>query len=421
MKPITYGDAYSDETADIERRRKLAEQLNAQASTPLDTNRMAGGWAIPISPLEGLAKVAQGAAGSYQEKRAGELSKALREKQQTDRSTDMTSLAAMLRGNPGSPAPAEELGGGPAMPAQPGGRVDPAMLGNLRSPEVQQMGQQMWLQQMQRDNAPPQRVDLGDKIGLVNAAGNIVGTLPKGATPDAVMREQGNDKRHLTPSGGNILSAQTTMRGQDLTDERTRSEGALGRGITVRGQDLTDARARETAERDKFGNPMEVTGPNGPMLAMQNKRDGSMVDANTRLPVAQVGPKIGEAAQKQQTGVETTKEAITEYRDALKTFSVSDLANPASRARMGTVYNNMLLQAKEAYNLGVLNGPDYMILQQVITNPATMTGAITSKKALDDQAKKLDEIMGKIGGTISNVQSGLNRRATDDPLGIRKK
>ena len=37
------------------------------------------------------------------------------------------------------------------------------------------------------------------------------------------------------------------IRGQDLTDARTRSEGASNRAVTMRGQDLADARSRELA------------------------------------------------------------------------------------------------------------------------------------------------------------------------------
>ena len=420
---------YGAEQAEIDRRRQYAQALSQQGMQPMGETQMAGGWAIPNSPTQGLAKMLQAYSGRKGQEAADEKQKALAERMRGDRTSDMGTLAAMLRGTPATSEQIvdEQAAGGmgaPATinaPARPGG-VDPAMLGQLRSPEMQGVGMNLWAQQMARENAPPERVDLGDKIGLIKN-GQIVGTLPKGATPDAQMREQGQNQRHLTPSGSTLLTHSTPSAGQLLTDERTRTEGAANRGVQVRGQNMVDTRSREQMERDKFGQPMEVTGPNGPMLAMQNKGSGVMVDANTRQPVPQIGPKVGESAQKQQTGVQTTKAAITEYRDALKKFDIVDLANPAARARMGTVYNNMLLQAKEAYNLGVLNGPDYMILQEVITNPASMTGAITSKKALDDQARKLDEIMGKVGATVSQVQSGQvtqNRRATDDPLGLRK-
>lgn len=198
-----------------------------------------------------------------------------------------------------------------------------------------------------------------------------------------------------------------TTRGQDLTDARTRSEGAANRAVTVAGHGETARHNQVTESQEQFGPAQEVTGPNGsPVLVMQNKKNGQMVDANTRQPISGVGPKVGESAQKQQVGVQNTKNAIQDYRAALEGFSQSDIINPNARAKMGTVYNNMLLQAKEAFNLGVLNGPDYQILQEVITNPTSLKGGLTSKEALDAQASKLEEIMGRVGQTITATQSG---------------
>src|SRR3990167_1524151 len=218
IKQVSFTTPYSAEEVDIERNRRLADALRKQAATPLETNRMVGRVAIPISPWEGAAKLAQGLSAGYQEEQATKRQKALGDRYRADRSSDMATLAAMLRGAPATSENIidEQAAGGegaPATinaPARPGG-IDPAMLGQLRSPEMQQMGMQMWGQQMQRENAPPQRVDLGDKIGLVNPQGQIVGYLPKGATPDAVLREGGAQQRHFTPSGGNLLSAQTAL------------------------------------------------------------------------------------------------------------------------------------------------------------------------------------------------------------------
>lgn len=191
----------------------------------------------------------------------------------------------------------------------------------------------------------------------------------------------------------------TTRRGQDMTDTRTREEGAANRGVTVRGQNLADDRAREAAERAGLPSGYRKT-PDGNLEPIPG------------------GPatKLGEGQVKQEIGVWNTKNAITRYREALKGWSAMDIALPDARARMGTVYNDMLLQAKEAYNLGVLNGPDYKILQEVITNPASLQGGITSKKALDDQAKSLDEIMSRVATTVANAPKQKGQSGKADPL-----
>lgn len=161
---------------------------------------------------------------------------------------------------------------------------------------------------------------------------------------------------------------------------------------TLRGQNMTDARGRE-ANRLKAD---EIAQGGKPPPGYRWKGDGTL-EAIAGGP----GDKLPEAQQKQVVGVQNLSNAIKEYRDELKGFGAFDALSPDSRATMGTKYNNMLLQAKEAYNLGVLNGPDYQILQSVVTDPRSAKGVITSKSALDAQAAELDRIMTGIGATSS--------------------
>ena len=129
--------------------------------------------------------------------------------------------------------------------------------------------------------------------------------------------------------------------------------------------------------------------------------DADESGAPTLVPIAG-GPaeKLGEAQMKQIAGVQSTRNAIAEYRAAIQNWSKADMLNPGARARMGTIYNNMLLQAKEAYNLGVLNGPDYQILQEVVANPNNFKSGLISKESLDTQAAELDRLMKGIGITV---------------------
>jgi len=140
------------------------------------------------------------------------------------------------------------------------------------------------------------------------------------------------------------------------------------------------------------------------------------------------GDKLPESQQKQVVGVNNLSNAIAEYRAQLKDYGKLDSLRPDARATMGTKYNNMMLQAKEAYNLGVLNGPDLEILTSVITDPRSLKGAVTSKEALDKQASELDRIMKKMGEVSGQARQPQNKPggatgewggSNDDPLGIR--
>lgn len=260
---------------------------------------------------------------------------------------------------------------------------------------------------------------LRDDLAGVNDQAGYDAWLEKGARlfgPDAVRK----NPAQFSPQVKQALLLKADDVIVPLAKQLELAGAAEGRDLTRRGQDMTSETARLGREETKrhnliaesqarLGPPTEVTGPDGkPMLIVQDQKSGRILDANTLRPLSgDVGPKVGEVAQKQLTGVSTLKDAIGEYRNTLKNWNAADIANPNARAKMGTVYNNMMLQAKEAYNLGVLNGPDYMILQQVITNPASLMGGITSNKALDEQAQKLDEIMGRVAEKVTNTQSGL--------------
>ena len=67
MADVSLVDPYSAQQESIARRRRMAQALQQQAQTPLETPQMPG---VLISPYAGLAKVLQGAYGGYQEAQA---------------------------------------------------------------------------------------------------------------------------------------------------------------------------------------------------------------------------------------------------------------------------------------------------------------------------------------------------------------
>lgn len=173
-------------------------------------------------------------------------------------------------------------------------------------------------------------------------------------------------------------------------------------GLTARGQNLTDARAREANDINKqAGRSQVVETPDGVMIVDKGtglSRPAATIDGKT------LAGKLPESARKQATGIDALSSAIGDYREALKRWGKLDIVSPDARAEMGTKYNNMMLQAKEAYNLGVLNGPDYQILTSVITDPSTLKGAVTSNKAMDSQAAELDRMMKKTRAAVTGKQ-----------------
>lgn len=171
IQKVSFTSPYGAEEAEIARRQRLAEALRAQGMQPLGPTETIGGWAIRKSPMEGIGRAAQQISGAYQEKQATEMAKALRERQQSDRSADMGTLASMLRGAPATSEQIvdEQAAGGMGAPATINaparlGGVDPAMLGQLRSPEMQNWAMQQYFEQMK----PKAPIKLGKDDSLID-------------------------------------------------------------------------------------------------------------------------------------------------------------------------------------------------------------------------------------------------------------
>ena len=120
---------------------------------------------------------------------------------------------------------------------------------------------------------------------------------------------------------------------------------------------------------------------------------------------------LPEGLNKQVTGSINLTDAISDYQKKLSNYGLSDFANPNKRAEMGNAYNNMMLQAKEAYNLGVLNGPDYDILQRVVKDPTKLSSLAFSNDALSQQA---DSLRTTAAGIVKNAYMSQNREVPAD-------
>lgn len=188
IQGVSFTDPYSAEARDIENRRRLAEALQAQGQTPLGPTEQVGGWAIKKSPLEGLAKVGQQMSGAYQEKQADEQQKALGQRYQDDLSRALMTAGQAATGTPASPAPADELGGGPARPA-----VAPDRQAVIQALMSHPATQGMAMQQMSGDLSRQQ---------LISALGGAQGAPAAGAPGQPGMPQTGAGARTGGPAGG---------------------------------------------------------------------------------------------------------------------------------------------------------------------------------------------------------------------------
>lgn len=184
---------YAIELQEIERRRQLAQALQEQGAAPLGNTETIGGWAIPKSPMEGLAKALQQGLGAYQQKKAGDDEKAVATKYNEDLVRVLTQGSQLSAGTPArfqQPDPqefeqaADQGGESPAgfnVPAKPGDPMAAASL-YMTHPATQALG----MQQMQKQADAQEFKNLVQQLRS-GASGGAPGGMPTGAAGGAAQ------------------------------------------------------------------------------------------------------------------------------------------------------------------------------------------------------------------------------------------
>lgn len=192
---------YDAEQRDIERRRKMADALQSQAGQPLAVDQTAGGWAIPVSPFAGMAKLLQGYNAGMATRNLNERELALSRRYQTELADTLTRAQQAGTGTPGMPEQSrigplndDEGNAMPGVAAQPAVAGDRAAMARILMghPATQAMGLQ---QSMQDANI----ARMGDAFGYGpqspvpsgSAQGAPAGQAPQGNNPAAQAASAG--------------------------------------------------------------------------------------------------------------------------------------------------------------------------------------------------------------------------------------
>jgi hypothetical protein len=243
--------------------------------------------------------------------------------------------------------------------------------------------------------ATPKNLNTGSVLPYLGKAG-LAGF---GASQNTVDQALNTAYRNKILAG---RETETPLEITRLINERDRlaAENPKNPNIAVYEDIIKNKRATKEGLNINLGSPVAGVDPTtGQPVFFQASRTGGKPEI-----VPGIVPKSGEAQTKQIGGIDSLNSAIQSYKEKLKTWSPTDAADPNKRAQMKTVYNNMMLQAKEAYGLGVLNGPDYTILTDTIADPTTAKGvAYGAFGALEGQADTLSELMQR---TKESLQGG---------------
>ena len=154
--------------------------------------------------------------------------------------------------------------------------------------------------------------------------------------------------------GVNALT-KTITPGEQLTDERARSEGALNRGVTMRGQNMTDARQREQNEQGKT--QVVTDGAGNTMVVHKGTNVATPVTDASGKPLPQ---KLPESTKKELQSIDaqanTVDKAIQAAKDAPDAFGVArglaTMGGTLTEAAANKFSNDKNIQARSfVYNV----------------------------------------------------------------------
>lgn len=213
-----------------------------------------------------------------------------------------------------------------------------------------------------------------------------------------------NAATNATSRENNQATVGATLAGQ----QSTAATAAAGRAQADRHFNASQAAANQsvTYQSDANGNLVALPSKVAPGAGISAL---PVIGANGK-PMQGAGNKPTADFLKQSEAYQNMDDALTDYSSKLKNMSALGFLSPSARADMGTSYNNAMLQAKEIYKLGVLNGGDERILKSILNSPLDWSSAITPKSALLKQAEDLRGIISRGNQRLSQV----NKQPTNE-------
>lgn len=284
---------YGAEQKDIERRLKMADMLRQQSMVPLEQQAV-GGQAIPLSWTQGLAKVLQGGAAGYQERKLKDEQTALASKRNQ-------ALAAALAGMP--MAQTTEL---------PGSQADQGQFGMAPQTQTQQPTMQQnaqWLGQLAQ--VGPDAMQIG---------GTLLGMQQKhdeNADTRAFRAQQAAEARQARIQELNMKLLDARLNAQDRADlqrELAENKNELAR-------ELAQGRNENALAIKELGRGMAANQPvTAVTLQDPNNPNGTIVIDGRSGKVFGKGPKLtdsGKLENKRQFNMQGIGQVIQTAEDLL--------------------------------------------------------------------------------------------------------
>jgi len=158
--------------------------------------------------------------------------------------------------------------------------------------------------------------------------------------------------------------------------------------------------------------PQGVAGGGAPQgYQWQRGQDGSLSLAPIKGGPAdpnRVAPGEGVKVRASNASLDALEQSMTQYvKDLGKTTGLGRLASRGPEvSKVESGHTDMLLQMKNMYELGVLNGPDYMLMTKIVEDPTGYSQLARGTEGLKSQLDTVKSIISR-ARNINNARLGL--------------
>jgi hypothetical protein len=154
-----------------------------------------------------------------------------------------------------------------------------------------------------------------------------------------------------------------------------------------------------------------VGGASAPSIASGGGVPGQRQTQVGQAPVGQPAPgvlgpkpeKPTESYLREAKGIANTNDALNNLKQRINNFTPSDMVDPSRRSEITQLSKTVALLSKEMFNLGVLNGGDLTILEQVIPNPVAFNQGLVPIETIKKNLNQATKIVNQMNKNLSVV------------------
>jgi hypothetical protein len=261
----------------------------------------------------------------------------------------------------------------------------------LAAKEMQTL-QKRSLEQALADRAKPQAPKIiGQKEDPVT--GDVFNLYDDGTSKPVTLAGGGS----RMPVSGSHDPAQTLRLGRKPADEPLETVMRDGKRVLVR---RSEAAGMEAPSPSSAGDRVlvQVAQPDGSVVYMPR-------DQAAGMQAPRAGAGAAEMAKRQQALANVT-DAIAGFKQTLSGTG-SRVMPGVDKSTLETSYENLQLQMKELFNLGVLNGPDLALMRRVLSNPTDIKGRMLAGGSADEQTRRTQAQIAEVEKIIAKYQANL--------------